>query len=162
MKLKQILVCAFSVACMGTYAQSGFVSAGADGANENGSVSYSVGQIVYQSDESSDGSVSLTQGLQQPYTISSLPLPDGLQEISSIQLAAYPNPTSDVLNISIEGTECDGLTFTVSDVKARRQMSGDIISENTPIDVRHLLPGVYFVEIQKNKQPVRAFKVVKQ
>lgn len=162
MKLKQILVCVFSVACMGTYAQSGFVSAGADGANENGSVSYSVGQIVYQSHESSDGLMSLTQGVQQPYTISSLPLPDGLQEISTINLTAYPNPTSDVLNLSIEGTEVDGLVYSIYDIKSRIHLTGDITSENTQIDVAHLLSGVYFVEIQKNKKPVRAFKVVKQ
>ena len=162
MKVKQIVLGALMLVCGASYAQSGFVSSGADGANENGSVSYSVGQVVYQSYESSDGLMSLTQGVQQPYTISSLPLPDGLQEISTINLTAYPNPTSDVLNLSIEGTEVDGLVYSIYDIKSRIHLTGDITSENTQIDVAHLLSGVYFVEIQKNKKPVRAFKVVKQ
>lgn len=162
MKIKQFVLGALMMVCCASYAQSGFVSAGANGANENGSVSFSVGQVVYNSYESADGAFSLTQGLQQPYIISSQQLPDGLKEISSIELSVYPNPTSDLLNLSIAGTDAEGLVYYISDIKSRTHLSGEITSENTQIDVAHLLPGVYFVEVRKNKQPVRAFKVVKQ
>lgn len=162
MNVKHILYIALLMSGLDSFSQNGFVSAGADGSNENGSVSFSVGQVVYQSRETADGSYSLTQGVQQPYTISSMPLPDGLQELAGIQLTAYPNPATDVLNLSIEGIDCKGMTFAISDVKARMQMKGDITSEYTQIDVAQLLAGVYFVEVKKNNQIVRAFKVVKR
>lgn len=162
MKLKNLLTIVFAGLALTSQAQSGFVSAGKDVSTEDGAVSFSVGQVVYNSYETANGDVSLTQGLQQPYTISSEPIPEAIKEIKSIQLSAYPNPTSDILNLSIAGVECKGLSYVISDVNARIQMTGDINNENTQIEVAQLLAGVYFVEVRKNNDIVRAFKVVKQ
>ncbi|MCQ2959438.1 MAG: T9SS type A sorting domain-containing protein [Bacteroidales bacterium] len=155
-KLKLLIIACF--VCIYGHAQSGFVTVGSDVTTENGSVNFSVGQVFYNSYESE--SLSLTQGVQQPYTITSLPVKD--VEISTIQLTAYPNPTADVLNLLIEGVEPDGLSYTISDINARIQMKGAIDANETQIDVARLLAGVYFVEVHKKNVVVRAFKVVKQ
>ncbi len=160
MRVKNLLMIVFAGFAVTSQAQSGVVSAGSESTNENGSVSFSVGQVFYNSYESQNGEVSLTQGVQQAYVITSLSIKD--VEISSIQLTAYPNPATDVLNLSIVGIENEGLSYRLSDVNGRTQIEGKISSDNTQIDVAQLLVGVYFVEVQQNNKIVRAFKVVKQ
>lgn len=160
MRVKNLLMIVFVGFAVTSQAQNGVVSAGSESTNENGSVSFSVGQVFYNSYESQNGELSLTQGVQQSYVITSLPIKD--VEISSIQLTAYPNPATDVLNLSINGIENEGLSYRLSDVNGRTQIEGEISSDNTRIDVAQLLVGVYFVEVQQNNKIVRAFKVVKQ
>ncbi|MDX9883208.1 MAG: hypothetical protein RBS73_14190 [Prolixibacteraceae bacterium] len=77
-------------------AQESVTVSGGGASGNDGSVSYSVGQIVYTTHTGS--TVSLAQGVQQPYEISVV---TGLNDVSDIQLdlSAYPNPTVDVLRL---------------------------------------------------------------
>ena len=72
-----------------TFAQSAIVPVGGDAQNNNGSVSYTVGQIAIQTN--GNESVSLSEGVQQPYEIMTV----GVNDFPQITLNAlvYPNPT---------------------------------------------------------------------
>jgi len=75
----------------------------ATGGNASGSgcsVSYSVGQVMYQIQTGTNGSVA--QGLQQPYEISVL---TAIEETKGINLSvtAYPNPAIDSLQFKLKG-----------------------------------------------------------
>ena len=91
------------------FAQSAVVPAGGDAQSSSGSVSYTVGQIAVQASANSDGSVSVAEGVQQPYEIQAV----GVDNYPQIALDAvvYPNPTENMAQLQLNGFEipADGL-----------------------------------------------------
>ena len=72
------------------FSQEAIPASGGDASGVGGTLSYTVGQLVYTNNSGNNGSVA--QGVQQPYEISTTV---GI-EITNISLdfIAYPNPTS--------------------------------------------------------------------
>ena len=68
---------------------------GGDISSEAGSVSYSIGQFFYSSQNSDKYFV--TEGIQQPLIISITPI--DLSEENSFKVAAYPNPIANYFTI---------------------------------------------------------------
>ena len=106
-------------------AQQAINASGANATGSGGSVSYSVGQVLYTTNSGSNGSSA--QGVQQPYEISTtLSLP----EANDIRLmSVYPNPTTNrvVLNVGNYGTTNLSLQFIDS--------NGRILLENKIINI---------------------------
>ena len=67
MKLIISLIILLGITISGIYAQEAIPTSGGDASSNKGSVSYSVGQIVYSSNTATNGTV--TQGVQQAYEI---------------------------------------------------------------------------------------------
>ena len=88
----------FGLGLTGLQAQESINATGGIASGSGGSMSYSVGQIVYTTNTGTNGSVA--QGVQQPYEISAV---IGIEEFNGINLyvSVYPNPTSDYLTLSI-------------------------------------------------------------
>ncbi len=87
--------------CLGVvhgFAQTTINTAGGDGSGSGGSVSFSVGQPIYQTRTGTNGSAA--EGVQQPYEISVLSSSDEALGIN-IVVQAYPNPTADFLTINV-------------------------------------------------------------
>jgi hypothetical protein len=93
----------------GLYAQEATVGGGGD-ATGNGSFSYSIGQVFYFTIYGTDGTA--TQGVQQPYEISSTV---GVTEYDAITLdfEIYPNPTTDYLTLNVNDFPLDGLDYVL-------------------------------------------------
>jgi hypothetical protein len=62
-----LLILTFFGLSINLTAQNNTVSAGGDAEGSNGSISFTVGQVVYTSAEGSNGSIN--QGVQQPYDL---------------------------------------------------------------------------------------------
>lgn len=76
-----------------------------------------------------------------------------INELKNISI--YPNPASDVLNISgIEGTE-----FEIYNTAGQLMRKGKIADQT--VDVRDLVKGVYFIQI-RNKDHVTKLKFIKK
>ena len=86
--MKNYLTIATAFLCVSLYSQSNTVSAGGDADGDNGSISYSIGQVVYTSAQGSNGNVN--QGVQQPYDVGVV---TGIEE-AGINLSVFTNPTS--------------------------------------------------------------------
>ena len=83
------------------HAQQIVPASGGDAVGSGGSSSYTVGQVVYTTNTGVNGSVA--QGIQQPYEISTLV---GLEVTQiNLELSAYPNPTNNVIHLSIGNYE---------------------------------------------------------
>ena len=95
-----VLCCCFVMFGM---AQSAIVPVGGDAQSSSGSVSYTVGQIAVQTSANSDGSVSVAEGVQQPYEIQAV----GVDNYPQITLNAvvYPNPTENLAQLQLNGFE---------------------------------------------------------
>lgn len=96
-RLKLSAVLLLGLGLTGLQAQTSVNATDGDVSGSGGSVSYSVGQVVYTTHTGTSGSVA--EGVQQPYEISVV---TGLEEAQSINLSvtAYPNPTTDYCQVS--------------------------------------------------------------
>ena len=139
-------------------AQESANTSGGNATGDGGTLTYSVGQVVYTTNTGANGTVS--QGVQQTFEIS---IVTGIKETAlSITLSAFPNPTATNLTLQISDYNNEKLTYQLLDMQGKLMRSGEIVGEQTQIDMKILPSTIYFVNIvsQENKI-VKSFKIVK-
>jgi hypothetical protein len=140
-----------------TQAQESTNASGGDATGSGGTVAYSVGQVVYTSNTGSSGTVD--QGVQHAYEIFTV----GIKETAlNISLTAFPNPTMDNLTLQISDYNNEKLSYQLFDMQGKQLSNGQIVAQQTQINMNSLPPATYFVNIvnQENKQ-VQSFKIIK-
>jgi hypothetical protein len=139
----------------GLHAQETPAATGGEATGTGGTASYSVGQVVYTTATGTNGSVA--QGVQQPYEISTTV---GINETSiTLELSVYPNPTTDYLTLKVEdNTE---LNYQLYDLQGKVIENKKVSSTTTSINVENLPKAIYFLNVVKNNQVVKTFKVIK-
>lgn len=138
-------------------AQESSNASGGDASGSGGSVAYSVGQVVYTTN--TNGSESVSQGVQQTYEISDV----GIKETElNISLVAFPNPTAENLTIEISDYNNEKLKFQLYDMQGKLLNSGDIVAKQTQIDMLNLSRASYFVNVLNEENiKVQSFKIIK-
>jgi hypothetical protein len=138
-------------------AQQAITTTGGNASGSGGSVSYSVGQMVYKTTNGSLGS--LAQGVQQPYEIS---IVLGIEDNSiNLKLTAYPNPTSNFLTLNASNAELSTLNFELYDISGKLIESRKIISSSETIAMENLPTATYFLKVNNNNNEVKIFKIIK-
>ena len=157
-KLKLSTVLLISLGITGVQAQEAILATGGNASGSGGSVSYSVGQVVYGTNTGSSGSVA--QGVQQPYEISVV---SGIEQGKGINLIcmAYPNPTTDLLTLKIENYNNKGLSYLLYNVNGRLMESKKLTGNKTTISMANLAPAAYFLKVLDNQKEVKTFKIIK-
>ena len=158
MKQKLALIAALLTAfSFDAVAQQATVSSGNNANGSGGSSSYTVGQVVYTANSGSNGSV--YQGVQQPYEISTL----GTDEFPEINLnfSAYPNPTDEMLTLSVENYDTTELQFQLFDVAGKLVNSNKLSGSQTQINMRGNAKGMYLLSITKNSKTIKTFKIIR-
>ncbi len=140
--------------------QNGFVSLGGNDSGAGGSLSYSLGQMVYTVITSIDGN--LSQGIQQPYEIYEGTL--GINEYPDIHLdiKVYPNPTVSNVILSIGKELTDGLAYQLFDLNGRLLFSEKINIQKSTIPFENLPVATYFLNITQNSFTIKTFKIIKK
>lgn len=156
MKIKYCTALLLNVAWL--FAQESPVASGNDVSGSGGTVAYSVGQVVYSFQSGANGSV--TQGVEQPFEISSI-LGVGEQQIS-LEMAAYPNPTFGQLTLTIEDYVGSGLMMQLVDLNGKILQQLEITQANESIAMDKLAQGLYFLKISNQNQPIKIFKIIKK
>lgn len=160
-KLKLSVILLLGLGLTGLQAQESINATCGNASGSGGSVSYSVGQIVYTTNTGTNGSVA--NGVQQPFEIS---IVTGLEEAKGILLffTAFPNPTTDYLTLSIDAStsfSIQSISYQLYDIQGKLLQSEKIAGKQTSIVMSNLLPATYFVKvIQKNKE-LKTFKIIK-
>ena len=124
----------------------------------SGTVSYTVGQIVYNTTSNSNGSVA--QGVQQPYEISVITALEGAKEFS-LEMVVYPNPATDYLNLKIDGEVKSQCIASLYDINGSLLRTIKIEGQETIISMQNLFPATYFLKITDNKKVIKTFKIIK-
>ena len=138
------------------FAQQGTMATGGDQTGAGGSVSYSIGQIVYTT-ESSNGSVA--QGVQQPYEISVM---TGTAETTNeINLFSYPNPAIDYIDLTVADFTSEKLTYTLFDAAGKQLSSGEISNAQIRISLLSYSTGTYFLKVTSADKEIKQFKIIK-
>ncbi len=76
-------------------------------------------------------------------------------------ISAYPNPTTDFLNLKVERYEDRNLSYQLFDVNGKIIETKKLKSEQTSINMRNLVPATYFIHIIQNNKKVKTFKIIK-
>lgn len=150
----------FCFGISGIDAQEAIVTAGCNSNSENGSVSFTVGQVCYSLLHGT--TCTAAEGVHQPFEISS---PTGIGKDNDIRLLyhIYPNPTSKILHLNVNETPSEKLGYQVYNIEGKLLMYKDIHQVITPIDFTHLPSTVYILKvIDKKKKTINSFKIIKK
>jgi hypothetical protein len=152
---KTIISAVFIFLVGGLYAQESPVATGGEASGTGGTVSYSVGQILYTTSSGTNRSVA--HGVQQPYEISILV---GIHERSiNLEISVYPNPTTNYLTLKSEDNS--NLSFQLYDLQGKIIEDKKVTANRTIITMEALAKATYFLRVTKNNQVIKTFKVIK-
>ena len=142
-------------------AQSAVVSVGGDAQGNGGSVSYTVGQIAVQTVTNSNGSITIVEGVQQPYEIQTVGV-DAYPQIA-LDAVVYPNPTDNLAQLRLNGFEIPaaGLRAILYDGSGKRLQTIPVTGDLTPFQIGQYATGTYYLEVRDGKRILKTFKVVR-
>ena len=143
------------------FAQSAIVPVGGDAQGNGGSVSYTVGQMAVESAANSNGSITVAEGVQQPYEIMTV----GVDDYPQIALNAvvYPNPTENIAQLQLNGFEipAGGLRATLYDGNGKQLQSVTVTDDLTTLQIGQYAKGTYYLEVRDGKRTLKTFKIVR-
>jgi hypothetical protein len=139
-------------------AQNAIPASGANAAGSGGSVSYTVGQVVYTTSTGTNGSVA--QGVQHPYEISVV---TGIEEALgiSLEVSVHPNPAQDFIILKIKNYEVVNLRYQLYDINGSLLLSNKVEGQEMNISMQNILPSVYFLKVADNNKVIKTFKIIK-
>lgn len=139
------------------HAQQASVATGGDAGGAGGSMSYSVGQPACIT--LAGASMSLAQGVQQPYEISAA---TGVGELGErFTLSAWPNPTSEDLELAVAGNLPRPLRYQLHDAAGTLLAEGRITTDRASIPMAGRAAGAYLLGVVGTDGPLRTFRIVK-
>jgi|WetSurMetagenome_2_1015567.scaffolds.fasta_scaffold395372_2 hypothetical protein len=123
---------------------------------------YTAGEVIVTT--LSNGTNFLTQGFQQPFTNSTVSVPENADENSNIQF--YPNPVEDHLVISIQNAKSgvyryqvyDLLGQLLSDETLTQSSNGDLLIK---VDFQKYATGNYFLRLLHDNELINSGKIIK-
>jgi hypothetical protein len=141
----------------GLHAQESPTATGGDATGAGGTSSYTVGQVVYTTNTGSNGSVA--QGVQQPYEIS---VTTGVNETSiNLEMSVFPNPTTNYLQLKVGSEKLENLNFQLIDLQGKVIENKKVTAITSTINMEELPKAIYFLNVTKNNQLIKTFKVIK-
>jgi hypothetical protein len=161
MKQKKIKLCTMFILCLGLNglkAQDAIPATGGNASGSGGSESYTVGQIIYNSNIGTNGSES--RGVQQPFEISVV---TGFEEVKGItlQCLVYPNPASDFVTLKLDNCKTEDLTYQIYDINGKLLKNKIIDGIETTILMKNFVPATYFLKVFQNHIEIKTFKIIK-
>jgi hypothetical protein len=139
-------------------AQETIPASGGDANGDGGSVSYTVGQLVYTSITGTENS--MVQGVQQPYEISVI---IGIDEgnVDYIEFNVYPNPVTDYLQLKVSEGRFENLSYQLYRSDGKLLQNKEIQSKETSVSMKDLTPGTYILKLAENRKAIKTFKIIK-
>lgn len=157
-KKTYFLIVIFLFSLGGIQAQEAILSSDGNATGSGGTSSFSVGLIFYTTIIGSNGS--MASGVQQPFEISGVLGVDDLLGIN-LNLLAYPNPTTDFLNLTVANMDYKNLSYQLFDLNGRLLAHKSLKNNSSKIMMKQFPSAVYFLKIFDNQKLVRLFKIIK-
>ena len=145
--------------CISLHGQGTIPATGGNASGSGGSVSYTVGQVLYNTLAGTNGTEA--QGVQQPYEISVVTAIKNTEEIN-LECSVYPNPTSGLVKLVFKSPDYENLRFRLYDINGVLLQDMKVESMETEISMEKLLSSFYFLKVIKNNMEVKVFKIVKK
>jgi hypothetical protein len=152
---------------MGTmsYAQSiapqSVNSSGTKMSQANGSLSFTVGELLVLSQTDSQGNT-LGGGFTAGATLTTVSIQE--TDAAVLDLSVFPNPTSDLVNIRINHSSIDQVLVSITDLQGKEVYSGLYagVSNTIGINTASYAPGTYVLSLKSNNnQVLGTYKIIK-
>jgi hypothetical protein len=156
LRLSTVLLLCFGM--FGLQAQQVVTTSGGNASGSGGSVSYSIGQIVYTTNANSNGSVA--QGVQQPYEISVVTAIEEAKDINLI-CSVYPNPTTDFLTLKVMNYDNENLSYWLYDFNGNLLQNKKVEDNECNVSMQNLFSGTYILKVTDNNKVIKTFKIIK-
>ncbi|MCD0472368.1 T9SS type A sorting domain-containing protein [Flavobacterium sp. JAS] len=131
-------------------AQQAISTSGESFSNENGFVSFTIGQVVFESIDNSG------QGVQQPpreVVLSTTEL--------ELEIVAFPNPMADILCLNITDGDFAGYTYQLAGIDGKKIIEGKLSGLTSEIHVGNLSTSLYLLNITKEGKLIKSIKLIK-
>jgi len=140
------------------HSQEAIPASGMESTGSGGTVSSTIGQVIYSTNQTANGSVS--QGVQQAYTIVNV---NGIKDESglTIELTAYPNPTQGLLNIKVGHFTNQKLNYQLLESTGKLLNSNAFPQSGSQIDMSVHAIGIYFLIVYDGDTEIKTFKIIK-
>ena len=151
-----LIIAFFLIGLLKLHAQEIQTASGGEATGIGGTVSYSVGQVVFTSIGSNS---EITQGVQQPYEIY---ITTGLDQNSiNLELNVYPNPTTNYLTLKVDGEKLENLYYQLINSQGKIIHNNKINSNSTIINFADQPKAIYLLTITKNNNTIKTYKIIK-
>ena len=127
----------------------------------NGSLSFTVGELVVLSQTDSDGNT-LGGGFTAGATLTTASIQE--TDASVLDVKVYPNPTTELVNIHINHSTIDQVVVTITDLQGKEVYSGKYagISNVIGINTASCATGTYVLSLKNlNNQVLGTYKIIK-
>jgi hypothetical protein len=152
---------------MGTmsYAQSiapqSVNSGGTKMSQSNGSLSFTLGELMVLSQTDSDGNT-LSGGFTAGATLTTVSIQE--TDAAVLDVKVYPNPTTELVNIQINHSSLDQVVVTITDLQGKEVYIGKYagISNVIGINTASYATGTYVLNLKNiNNQVLGTYKIIK-
>lgn len=141
-----------------TWGQQNTIAAMAEAKTAEGSVSFTVGQVVYSSYMAGD--VVVTEGVQQVWQLQ--PTRTGLADIKhTMQVCVFPNPASDYVYLTSKGAVNANYRYTIIDANGQSKQSGSFIEFPYKLNLTALSGSMYMVSVYRGNELITTFRLIK-
>jgi hypothetical protein len=137
-------------------AQESTSSSGGDAVGNGGTLSFTVGQIVYTTNTGSNGNSA--QGVQHAYEIFTVGTPESILDRV---FAIYPNPTTDGVTLTVSNWQSQDLKYLVFDLSGKLLFSGEIAESKTHISLHNYPSAPYLIHIVDEAKRIKTFRIAK-
>ncbi len=121
--------------------------------NASANIHFTIGELVINT--VTDGTNDITQGFHQTNWNFV-----GLEDYApNYEVTIFPNPTEDILNIIT--SEFENMTYSLYDAQGKLVIQNILSAEQTSIQVGQLAQGSYALILNKEKQNLKTFNLVK-
>ena len=151
--MKKLVTLLALTSTLTTTAQEVIATQGDSYSNTSTQIDFTIGELLIST--GTDGINDITQGFHQT-NWNFVGLED---HAPGYQATIFPNPTSEVLNITTSTFE--NVTYTLYDAQGKLIFQDKLSAEQTPIQVSQLAPGSYSLTLSNETQNLKTFKLIK-
>jgi hypothetical protein len=140
------------------FAQQSVVSSGSSVVSNQGSFSFSIGQILISQNLSSSASlfgesIVLSHGVQQVFL-------QRCSENEKVEILATPNPSDGKFTINLINWDEKKINLNIYDALGKNVFAGNIQNDQTKLNLSNLSSGVYIMSLGYHCGTLSAFKLL--
>ena len=156
--LKKTITIVFIFICYFGFAQQSVVSSGSSVLSDQGSFSFSIGQILTSQNLSSSASVFgesiiLSHGVQQVFL-------QRCSENEKVEILATPNPSDGQFTINLINWDEKEINLNIYDALGKNVFAGNIQNDQTKLNLSNLSSGVYIMSLGYHCGTLSTFKLL--
>jgi hypothetical protein len=144
---------------MALNAQVAVTVTGGEGSGSGGSMSYSLGQLVYKTLKSKE--IKISEGVEQAILLSKVYTPEKSEGITC-NIQVYPNPTMFDLQLQIKDDNLENYYYQIYNLKGELLEMKKVLGNKTLINTDRLEPSTYFLKVIQDKNEVHTVKIIKK